>query len=366
MKYLFINAVAGIGSTGRIAADTCRELMAQGHECVIAYGREAANCDDISLIRIGTPFDFKLHGVMNRIFDNHGFCSRSATKQFLKQASEYDPDVLWLHNIHGYYIHIGLLFDWIKSRPNMQVKWTLHDCWAFTGHCSHFDYVGCDKWKTGCHHCPEKGSYPRSVVFDNCESNYARKKTLFTGIANVTLITPSHWLAELVKDSFLREYPVEVVHNKINTEVFKPTAGDFRRRYGIEDKIIILGVASVWNERKGLDDFIALAGMLDEKYQLVIVGVTEEQAATLPRNIIAIARTNSPQALAEIYSAADFFVNPTYEENYPTVNLEARACGTRIICYDSGGSKETLGENDILLTDKCHQEIVRVLEAERG
>lgn len=366
MKYLFINVVAGVGSTGRIAAEKCRELMAEGHTCVIAYGRDAANCDDIPLIRIGTPADYKLHGVMNRVLDNHGFGSKSATKRFLQQVKEYDPDVIWLHNVHGYYIHIGLLFDYLRT-CGKKILWTLHDCWTFTGHCAYFDFVGCDKWKSGCHNCPQKGSYPASFVRDNCKNNYSRKRALFTGIPNVTLITPSHWLAGLVKESFLKEYPVEVVHNKINYDIFKPTPGDFRLRHGLQEKKIVLGVASVWEKRKGLDDFVALSGMLDDRHQIVLVGVSPEQAQRLPKNIMTIARTNSPQALAEIYSAADFFVNPTYEENYPTVNLEARACGTRIICYDTGGCCETIGEADILVPKGDVQAIAQtLLSAFRG
>lgn len=348
MKYLFINSVAGFGSTGRIAAEKCRELMAAGHDCVLAYGREKANCDDIKTIQIGTPLDFKFHGVMTRIFDNHGFCSTAATRRFLQQVKEYDPDVIWLHNIHGYYIHIGLLFDYLRT-CGKKIYWTLHDCWSFTGHCSYFDFVGCDRWKNGCHHCPQKKSYPASMLLDNSRKSYDNKKTLFTGIPNLTLITPSRWLAGLVRESFLGEYPVEVVYNTINTDIFKPTPSDFRLKHGLEDKRIVLGVANVWEERKGLIDFIKLSSMLDDRYKIVLVGLSPEQIKTMPENILALPRTNSTRELAEIYTAADVFVNPTYEDNYPTVNLEARACGTRVVSYDAGGSRETLGQDDILI-----------------
>ena len=348
MKYLFVNSVAGFGSTGRIAAEKCRELMAQGNQCLLAYGRDKANCDDIPTIRIGTDRDYKLHGAMNRIFDNQGFGSKAATRAFLEQVCQYDPDVIWLHNIHGYYIHIGLLFDYLK-KSGKKVIWTLHDCWTFTGHCAYFDFVGCDKWETGCHNCPQKGAYPASLLLDNSRKNYENKRALFTGVPNLTLITPSQWLAELVKKSFLKEYPVEVVYNTINTGVFKPTSGDFRRKYGLENRKIVLGVASVWEERKGLRDFVKLAEKLDDSFHIVLVGLTPELKKQLPEKILALPRTNSAVELAEIYSAADVFVNPTYEDNYPTVNLEARACGTRVISYDTGGSRETLSESDILI-----------------
>lgn len=348
MKYLFINSVAGFGSTGRIAAEKCRELIRQGHDCVLAYGRDKANCDDLKTIQIGTPLDYKLHGVMTRIFDSHGFGSVSATRRFLEEVKRYDPDVIWLHNIHGYYINLELLFDYLHS-CGKKIYWTLHDCWSFTGHCAYFDFAGCGRWKTGCHHCPQKKTYPASLLLDGSKRNFEKKKALFTGIPDLTLITPSRWLADLVGESYLREYPVKVVYNTINTDIFKPTPGDFRKKHGLEEKFLLLGVASVWEERKGLRDFVKLAELVDDGCKIVLVGLTPEQAKTIPESILALPRTNSPRELAEIYSAADVLVNPTYEDNYPTVNLEARSCGTRVICYDTGGSRETLGEEDILL-----------------
>jgi len=348
VKYLFINSVAGFGSTGRIAAEKCRELMAQGHECCIAYGRDKANCDDIPTICIGSSLDYRIHGVMSRILDNHGFGSKAATKRFLERIKEYDPDVIWLHNVHGYYIHIGLLFAYLKT-CGKKIYWTLHDCWTFTGHCAYFDYVDCGRWKTGCHDCPQKKSYPASILLDGSKNNYKKKRALFTGIPNMTLITPSQWLADLAKQSILAEYPVEVVYNTINRDIFKPTPSDFREKHGLQNQKMLLGVASVWEKRKGLDDFIKLAGMLDDGSRIVLVGVTPEQAKQLPNSILTIPRTNSHRELAEIYTAADVFVNPTYEDNYPTVNLEARACGTRIISYDTGGCRETMGSEDVLI-----------------
>ena len=348
MKYLFINSVAGFGSTGRIAAEKCRELMKEGHECVLAFGRDKANCEDIRTVQIGNPIDYKLHGVRSRLLDDHGFGSRAATWQFLKWVKEYDPDVIWMHNVHGYYIHIGLLFSYLKT-CGKKIFWTFHDCWPFTGHCAYFDFAGCDKWKTGCQNCPQKGSYPASIFRDNSRANYENKKHLFTGIPNLTIITPSKWLADLLQESYLREYPVEVVYNTINTDIFRPTPGNFRQEQGLENAKILLGVASVWEERKGLRDFVKLADMLPEGYKIVLIGVDEAHAKLLPEGILALPRTNSAQQLAQIYTAADVFVNPTYEDNYPTVNLEARACGTRIVCYDTGGCAETLGQDDTLV-----------------
>jgi len=353
VRVLFINAVCGTGSTGKISGALAQEYEKQGHTVKIAHGRDGVVPEQYRKysVRIGSDLGVKLHGVYTRLTDRHGFASTAATKRFLKWAEEYDPELVWLQNIHGYYINIELLFDWIKSRPNMQVKWTLHDCWAFTGHCSYFDMVGCDKWKTGCHHCPQKDAYPATMLLDNSKGNFKRKQRLFTGVKNMTLITPSKWLAELVKLSYLKEYPVEVRYNTINKEVFKPTPGTFRQEHGLQDKKILLGVASIWEKRKGLEDFVKLAGVLDDNYRIVLVGLTPEQARKMPANVITIPRTNSQEELAQLYTTADVFFNPTYEDNYPTVNLEAEACGTRVISYDSGGSRETLTRCDSVLIE---------------
>ena len=343
MKVLLINAVCGTGSTGRICTDLAQQFEKEGHTVKIAYGRHAYVPKQFQkyAVRIGTDFDVKLHALQTRLFDTHGFGSKHATKKFLQWADQYNPDLVWLHNIHGYYINVEMLFAWLKSHPQTQVKWTLHDCWAFTGHCSHFSFVKCDKWKTHCEKCPQLYRYPASFC-DNSRQNFDRKKTAFTGVKNMTLITPSKWLADLVKQSFLKEYPVEVVYNTIDKSIFKPTPSDFRQKHGLENKKIILGVASTWDERKGLNDFIKLATMLDDNYAIVLVGLTDKQIKMLPKNCIGIKRTNSPQELAAIYTAADVFFNPTYEDNYPTVNLEAQACGTPVITYDTGGAKETI------------------------
>jgi len=353
MKVLLINSVCGIGSTGRICTDLAQDFEKDGHTVKIAYGRDAFVPEQFRkyAVRIGTDMDVKLHGLRTRLLDEHGFGSKLATKKFLAWAEEYKPDLLWLHNIHGYYINVEMLFAWIKKYPDMQVKWTLHDCWAFTGHCSYFTMVKCEQWRTHCSYCPQTRRYPASKLKSNCKANFNRKRAAFTGVKNMTLITPSKWLANLVKESFLKEYPVEVRYNTIDTNIFKPTPSDFRERYGLVDKKVVLGVASVWDDRKGLNDFVKLAGMLDDSYVIVLVGLTDEQIEQMPKNVIGIKRTNSPQELAQIYTAADVFFNPTYEDNYPTVNLEAQACGTRVVTYDTGGCFETIYDAESMVVD---------------
>jgi len=346
MRVLLINVVCGIRSTGRICTDLAEKLTAEGHEVKIAYGREEVPEQYKKYaVKIGNKWDQSLHGLRTRILDEHGFGSKKVTKDFLKWADKYNPDMLWLHNIHGYYINVELLFAWIKKRPDMQVKWTLHDCWAFTGHCSHFMVAQCDQWQEHCMQCVEKRRYPASVMRDNCKNNYARKKSAFTGVNDMTIITPSQWLANLVKRSFLARYPVEVCYNTIDTNVFKPTPSDFRTKYGLQDKKVILGVASVWNERKGFKDYIQLANMLNDNYRIVLIGLNNKQLNDLPANVIGLTRTNNTLELAQIYSEAFVFLNLTYEDNFPTVNIEALSCGTPVITYKTGGSSEAIDEN---------------------
>ena len=344
MRVLLINEVFGTTSTGKICAQIAEQMEAEGHEVKVAFGRWPDVPEKYQRFAhyIGSDFEVKLHAIQTRLFDTHGFGSKGATREFLKWAEEYKPNLLWLHNLHGYYINVEMLFDWIKKHPEMQVKWTLHDCWAFTGHCSHFSFVQCDEWKIRCENCSQMRSYPSCYLRGNVGKNYDRKHNAFTGVPNMTLVTPSKWLAELTRQSFLKEYSVEVHYNTIDLGIFKPTASDFRERLRATDKLIVLGVANVWNNRKGLDDFYELARMLNSQALIVLVGLTKKQMKSLLPNMRGFERTNSPQELAELYTTADVFVNPTYEDNYPTVNLEAQACGTPVIAYDAGGTKETL------------------------
>lgn len=343
MKVFQINTVCGVGSTGRIATDLYHVLEEDGHSCCIAYGRGTAPAG-IDSYKIGSTLDVYAHTMCSRLTDGEGLYSSSATKHLVEKIKAYAPDIIHLHNIHGHYLNYPILFQFLKAygRP---VVWTLHDCWAFTGHCAYFDYIGCSRWKEECHDCPQLKAYPQSYGIDRSRENFARKKALFTGIDRLELITPSQWLADLVKKSFLRTYPVQVIHNGIDTTVFKPTPSDFRERYGLQDKKIILGVASPWTARKGLQDFIKLSKMLPEEWKIVLVGLSSKQLKAIPTSILGIKRTNNVLELAQIYTAADVFFNPTYEDNYPTTNLEAIACGTPVITYDTGGSPESVVES---------------------
>lgn len=340
MRVLQINSVCGIGSTGRIATDIHDLLIKQGHESYIAYGRDLSKSCDTS-IRIGSKIDNYMHVALTRVFDKTGFGSKRATREFIEKVENLEPDIIHLHNIHGYYINIELLFDYLK-KTNIPVVWTLHDCWSFTGHCAYFDYANCDKWLTACYDCPQKSSYPTSRLFDNSTKNYQIKKDTFTDVENLTIVTPSKWLARLVEKSYLQEYPIKVINNGIDLNVFKPTPGYFRENNRLENKFVILGVASMWDRRKGFKYFIELSKMINDDEMIVLVGVSEKQKAKLPQNIIGITRTNNTHELAEIYSAADVFVNPTLEDVMPTTNIEALACGIPVITFSTGGSVESV------------------------
>lgn len=339
MNVLQINCSCGIGSIGRIATDLHALLVSRGHQSTVAFGRfTAMHCNQT--IRIGSHLDTYLHVVRTRLFDTHGFGSASATRAFIEKVQALNPDVIYLYNVHGYFLHIGLLFEYLK-RAAKPVIWALMDCWAFTGHCAHFDFAGCDRWKRGCHHCPLKLDYPKSVFLDRSQWNYQKKKALFTGIPKLTIVISTKWLAELVKESFLQEYPLALIATGIDLTVFKPTPSDFRRRYKLQDQFILLGVAFTW-ERKGLPYFMDLAKQLRPDEKIVLVGLTRPQIKQLPPEIIGFARTNSAEELAEIYSAADVFVNPTLDDAFPTTNLEALACGTPVVTFNTGGSPECL------------------------
>jgi len=285
----------------------------------------------------------KCNILKTRLFGKHGFYNKGATKRLIDWVGEVDPDIIHLHNVHGHYLNIDMLFRFLKGRQK-PVLWTLHDCWSFTGHCAHFDYVGCQRWKKECYSCPQKRSYPDSWFFDRSQESFKEKKRLFMSMDNMILIAPSEWLANLVKQSFLKEYPVRVINNGIDLNVFKPFDNDFKNKHHLENKFIVLGVASSWGARKGIGYFLQLGERLGNDYQIIMVGLTEKQKQALPPNIIGITRTNNVQELATLYSIADVFVNPTLEDNFPTTNLEALACGTPVITFNTGGSGESVDE----------------------
>lgn len=340
MKILIINSDCGYGSTGRISVDLYKALVESGNEACIAYGRD---CTDktVNNIKIGNKFDVYNHVLKTRIFDMQGFGSKKATKKFIENIKAYNPDIIHLHNIHGSYININILFTYLKE-INIPVIWTLHDCWAFTGHCANYTYVCCYKWKNCCQNCIQKKFYPASFFRDNSLKNFYMKKELFTCLDNLKITTVSNWLKSEVMQSFLKNSDVRVIPNGIDLDVFKPTNSNFRQKYNLENKIILLGVASIWYNRKGLWLFNDLANKLDDSYKIILVGVTKKQKAKLSKNLLIINRTNNLVELAEIYSTADIFLNPSIEETFGLVSLEALACGTPVITNKYSANPELI------------------------
>ena len=336
MTIVQINAVC-TGSTGKICLAISDLLTRQGTENYIFYADGTSDCPAAD--RYMCRKEIKFQALRSRVLGNYGFNSKAATKRLLAKLDQVQPDIVHLHNVHGHNCHLGLLLTYLKERK-IRVFWTFHDCWAFTAYCPHFDNIGCAQWKHGCSKCPQKKAH--SWFFDRSKTLYRKKKSLLSGL-DLTVITPSDWMADLVRQSFLKELPIHVIPNGIDLKLFRPCPGKFRKTRGLENKRIILGVASGWSNKKGLDSFIALSKKLDDRYVCVLVGTNEQVDQLLPDSMISIHRTHDRQELAEIYSDADVFFNPTVEDTYPTVNMEAIACGTPVVTYRTGGSPEIVG-----------------------
>lgn len=342
MKIASIN-ICDYGSTGKIMLQTA-ECARQYGNTVRTYSRKWKNqaTPPLGHTYFGSFAENALHHILGYVSGFPECFSYIGTKKLTEELRELEPDIIHLHNLHGWYIDLPLLFRFIK-KYDIPVVWTLHDCWSFTGHCPYFTAADCDKWKTGCHHCPQYREYPASLA-DRTKTMWNLKKSWFTNVNDLTIVTPSDWLAELVAESYLKDYPLRVIRNGIDLSVFKPTESDFRRKYHCEDRMILLGVASEWSKRKGLDSFIRLSERLDDRYQIVLVGTDDAADRLLPDSIISIHKTTDQTELAGIYSSADLFVNPTAEDNYPTVNMEALACGTPVLTFRTGGSGEIIDE----------------------
>lgn len=326
---------------------------------MIAYGRDEFLPDDIRTYKIGNKLDIYVHGIKTRLFDTHGFESKKATQKLITAIEQYKPDVIWLHNLHGYYLNIELLFEYLK-KIKVKVKWTLHDCWSFTGHCAHFSYVGCDKWLTGCYDCPQKKRYPETYLLGNEKNNYKRKKIAFCGVPDMEIIVVSHWLEALVKRSFLKDYKVTMIYNNVDEKKFKYHKSDILGKYGIAEKKIILGVATDWTEYKGLYDFYYLAEKLSDEYKVVLLGLTQRQIKKIPSNILGLERTKTIQELVDWYSASYLHVVASKEETFGMTLLEARKCGTQVIAYKGTACEEVVNMYGGILVE---QGIANIYEA---
>ena len=356
-KLLQINPVIRINtSTGRIMQEIGELAISKGWESYIAYsyGRDGLKPCDSKLVPVGNKADVAWHGLVTRLTDRHGLASEGATRAFIREIERIQPDIIHIHNIHGYFLNYRVLFDYL-AKCDIQVVWTVHDCWLYTGHCYHYSYIGCNKWKSECVQCPQRKMFPSSWWADRSKQNFRDKKAAFTSLPKerFTIVPVSRWIKGEMLQSFLKDYDFRVIHNGIDTNVFTiydPT--EVKKKYQLEGKRVILGVASIWCEEKGWNDFMRLAEQLDEHERLVLVGVDEKHQALLPKNVTGIRRTENIRQLAELYSAAEAFVTPTWQDNHPTVNLEAIACGTPVVTYRTGGSIEAVTEQTGLVVEQ--------------
>lgn len=341
-----INVTATAGSTGKICLAVSELLSAKGVENYIFHVQDN-NTYPLGIGYARRPY-IKLQALKSRILGNYGFNSRLATRRLITELERIHPTVVHLHNLHGHNCHLGMLLDYLRKKE-IKLFWTFHDCWTFTGYCPHFDMIGCDKWLTECHNCPRRREF--SWFVDRSRTLYQWKKDISRNL-DLTIVAPSRWIADMIRQSFFADYPIKVIHNGINLQVFRPTDSNFRERYGIGDRKMVLGVAFDWGIRKGLDVFLELSRRLDDSYRIVLVGTNDAIDKQLPDGIISIHRTANQAELAEIYTAADVYANPTREEVLGLVNLEALACGTPVITFNSGGSPECVDETCGLVVER--------------
>lgn len=358
---LIINVALNWGSTGKIVEGIGKLARSNGWEVFVAHGARYHNASDLRSIQVTSKCGEILHYVESSLFDAQGLGSRGATRQLLARLDEIKPDLVHIHNIHGCFINYPLLFDYLRAR-NISVVWTLHDCWAMTGHCTHFMRTGCVKWQTMCHDCPQKKTFPTTYLLDRSKRNYGLKKSLFTSMPLMHITTVSGWLKGIAEQSFLKKYPISVVPNGIKSEVLTPVASDIRERYDLQDKKLLLAVAIGLDERKGLYDYIKLVEMLPEQYQLVLVGLTDKEIKALPKSIIAEKRTNGVKELAAFYSAADVLLSLSYEETFGLTIIEAMACGTPAIVYDNTAQPELITEETGKVVPTGIDSVVKAIE----
>ena len=344
-KLLQINPVVRLNtSTGRILKEIGELAISEGWDSYVAYSgaRDGMPQHSSRLVPVGDKADLVTHLLATRLFDAHGLASKRTTGSFIRRIKEIDPDVIHIHNIHGYFLNYPMLFRYL-AESGKPVVWTVHDCWLYTGHCYYYSAAGCDKWKAGCGNCPQKRAFPASLLFDRSARNWKDKNKAFGSLENLTIVPVSEWIRKEMASSFLAGKRFRVIHNGIDLEAFRPEAAG----EGKQEGRVYLGVASIWLKEKGFDDLMTLAGKLLPDEKLVLVGrATDEQKARIPANVTLIERTENIGKLAELYASSDVFLNPTWQDNYPTVNLESIACGTPVVTYRTGGSTEAVADGN--------------------
>lgn len=340
MKILQINTVSTVGSTGRIVAEICTAAQEKGYNTLTAYSYGEEN-SVLSGYKISTQASRRMSVLKCRLFGENVHLAKNDTKKLVKKIKEYAPDIVHLHNLHGYYLDFEILFDCLRE-IDVPVVWTLHDNYAFTGHCTYPERMDCKKYETLCHSCPAKKRYPKSLFFDTAKKSYLEKKRIFTSVPKLHVVTPSHWLGGCAKNSFLGKFPVTVINNGVNTQIFRPTESDVFDEIRKNHSFITISAAATWGKAKGYDILLEIAKKMPPYVHMVVVGVTKELKDSMPPNMTGVLKTNDAYELARLYSAADVFVNPTRNDTFSMVNVEAFSCGIPVITSDAGGTKETI------------------------
>ncbi len=333
MRVASINTVAEISNApGRIMTDIGAAVLNNGGEVFIAYGR-GEGCNIASSYKIGDTFDFIKHTSLSRIFDSEGLHSRKATMKLIQRLERFSPEIIHLHNIHGHYINYKILMQWLNA-TNIPAVWTMHDCWAFTGHCAYYSANKCNKWKdSSCRDCKFKKSYPRSIIYSKSERNFARKSTAFKSLNNLSIVAVSQWLADEIRQSFLGDYPIKVIPNGINTEVFKPYPSTIGKKHRI------IGAAANWRENKNIDFFNRLASKLPDDYEIALAG---DIPCKIDKKIISVGKIIDNAELAKFYSTGNVFINSSREETFGMTTIEAMSCGVPVIVNNVTAIPETI------------------------
>lgn len=352
IKILRITTSANTGAISRTAEQLGELVMKEGWESFIAYSRPG-NPSSSQLVKVGNKLSIIIHFLLVRLFDMCGYGSFFATKFLVRRLKKISPSLIHIHNIHSYDFNLKVLFKYL-AETDIPVVWTQHDCWAYTGHCAFYSAVKCSKWKTECNHCPQLRTPPKSIWYDGSQRNYKLKKALFTSVDNLTVVAVSNWIKHELAQSFLSKYPIKLIYNGIDTNIFKPLqeeSSSVRAKYDLGSKKLLIGVASTWEARKGLNDYLALNKVLSDDYSLLLVGVSDDIKKQLPPNILSIGRTESMHELALLYSTATICLNLSLEESFGKTTPEAMACGTPCIVYNSTASPELVDNRTGIIVD---------------